>query len=164
VKKKMEPVKTTDPREIVRSGFFTPSRNIRCEFASGKEGPALLVLGGKGSVALLCDTRLLETKDYRQLSYGTVWRRGPIACLSDLAGLRCANKDTASNFVVNAARSSDVSSHEADATGARFALNCRRHAESRGRPQRDADPRTVLGAAPLRQRSSARECEPQDTM
>jgi hypothetical protein len=38
VKKKMEPVKTTDPREIVRSGFFTPSRNIRCGFASGKKG------------------------------------------------------------------------------------------------------------------------------
>jgi hypothetical protein len=53
----------------------------------------IFVLSGKGSVGLLCDIRLLDTKDYRQLSYGSVWRRGPSACLLDLAGLRCANSE-----------------------------------------------------------------------
>jgi hypothetical protein len=39
--KTTEPVKKSQPSEIARSGFFTPSRNIRCEFASDEEGQAL---------------------------------------------------------------------------------------------------------------------------
>jgi predicted small lipoprotein YifL len=118
VKKNTVPVtKKTEPREIVRSGFFTPSRNIRCEFASDQEGQALrcdiihvrhtpvptqacidawghiFALESTGTVHLLCEINLLDTKGYRQLSYGSVWRRGPFACLADLAGLRCANSE-----------------------------------------------------------------------
>jgi hypothetical protein len=118
VRKKTEPVKKkTEPREIVRSGFFTPSHNIRCEFASAKgtsqlrcdithirhtpvpTGPCInawghiYILGSTGTVQLGCDLEPLDTKRYRQLPYGSVWRRGPFACLADLAGLRCANSE-----------------------------------------------------------------------
>ena len=74
----------------IRSGLRPkPTRPVGCDFDWG----GTYFLGRSGPARIGCVSDSVFDPSARVLPYGTIWRRGGIACASRRSGLRCTNRE-----------------------------------------------------------------------